>query len=181
VFDFKPQCQQQQLTQILSMNHLHRNHVLAGLFLLALGFFVVQQSLQWEILGVNGPGVGFFPLAYGSLIVLLAFVLTLKSIGAQLQEKRRSLVLHDPAQTEPPAKVFAALAVWFAFAISIALMKFIGFYLAFGLLLMFMTRVIFSRAPRFVVWSGLLVPAGFFVVFGLLLKVQLPVGIWTGV
>jgi hypothetical protein len=29
--------------------------------------------------------------------------------------------------------------------------------------------------------SGVLVPLTFFVVFGLLLKVQLPVGIWTGV
>ena len=46
---------------------------------------------------------------------------------------------------------------------------------------MFMTRVIFSRESRFVLLSGLLVPAGFFVVFGLLLKVQLPVGVWTGV
>ena len=162
------------------MNHLNRNHVLAGLFLLALGFFVVQQSLQWEILGVNGPGVGFFPLAYGSLIVLLALVLTLKSTWAQWQEKRRTLELDEPAQTEPPAKVFAALSVWLAFAISIALMKFIGFYLGFGLLIMFMTRVIFSRESRFVLFSGLLVPAGFFVVFGLLLKVQLPVGVWTG-
>ena len=163
------------------MNHLNRNHVLAGLFLLALGFFVVQQSLQWEILGVNGPGVGFFPLAYGSLIVVLALVLTLKSMWAQLQQKRRTLELDDPAQTDPPGKVFAALSVWLAFAISIALMKFIGFYLGFGLLIMFMTRVIFSRESRFVFLSGLLVPAGFFVVFGLLLKVQLPVGIWTGV
>jgi hypothetical protein len=163
------------------MNHFHRSHILAGLFLLALGFFVVQQSLQWEILGVNGPGVGFFPLAYGSLIVLLALVLTLKSIWAQWQEKRRTLELDEPAQTEPPAKVFAALSVWLAFAISIVLMKFIGFYLGFGLLIMFMTRVIFSRESRFVLLSGLLVPAGFFVVFGLLLKVQLPVGVWTGV
>ena len=119
------------------MNHLNRNHVLAGLFLLALGFFVVQQSLQWEILGVNGPGVGFFPLAYGSLIVVLALVLTLKSMWAQLQQKRQTLELEldHLVQTETPGKVFAALSVWLAF----------------------------------------------FVVFGLLLKVQLPVGIWTGV
>jgi hypothetical protein len=77
--------------------------------------------------------------------------------------------------------VFAAMSVWAAFAVSIALMKFIGFYIALGLLVVFMTRVIFSRPPRFVGLSWLLVPAGFFVVFGLFLKVQLPVGVWTGV
>jgi hypothetical protein len=77
--------------------------------------------------------------------------------------------------------VFAAWSVWLAFAISVALMKFIGFYIGFGFLVMFMTRVIFSRGYRFVMLSGLLVPAAFFIVFGLLLKVQLPVGVWTGV
>jgi hypothetical protein len=46
---------------------------------------------------------------------------------------------------------------------------------------MFMTRFIFSRSQRFALLSGLLVPLSFFVVFSLLLKVQLPVGIWTGV
>ena len=165
------------------MKHLHRSHLLAGLFLVALGVFVVQQSLQWEILGVNGPGVGFFPLAYGSLIVLLALVLTLKSIWAQMQEARRTPHVDDPSQTQtqPQTKVFAALMVWVAFALSIALMKFIGFYMALGILVMFMTRVIFSRTPRFVLLSGLFVPVGFYVVFGLLLKVQLPVGVWTGV
>ena len=53
----------------------HRYNALAALALLALGVFIVQQSVQWEFLGRNGPGVGFFPLIYGSLIVVLALVL----------------------------------------------------------------------------------------------------------
>jgi hypothetical protein len=82
---------------------------------------------------------------------------------------------------QPAGKVFAAVSVWVAFAVTVALMKFVGFYVALGLLVMFMTRFIFSRSPRFALLSGVLVPLTFFVVFGLLLKVQLPVGIWTGV
>jgi hypothetical protein len=81
----------------------------------------------------------------------------------------------------PPGKVLAALSVWLAFAVTVALMKFIGFFVALGLLVMFMSRVVFSRSPRFALLSGVLVPLAFFVVFSLLLKVQLPVGIWTGV
>ena len=169
------------LPKAIFMNQFHRNHFWAGLFLLALGCFIVQQSQQWQILGANGPGVGFFPLAYGSLIVLLALVLTLKSFCAQRREARQRLQGDDFAQTKPSGNVFAAMSVWAAFAVSIALMKFIGFYIALGLLVVFMTRVIFSRPPRFVGLSWLLVPAGFFVVFGLFLKVQLPVGVWTGV
>jgi len=60
-------------------------------------------------------------------------------------------------------------------------MKFIGFFVALGLLVMFMTRFVFSRSQRFSLLAGLLVPLSFIVVFSLLLKVQLPVGIWTGV
>ena len=163
------------------MNQLNRYNALAGLFLVALGVFVMQQSLQWEILGPNGPGVGFFPLAYGSLILLLALVLTLKSIRALLKESPQAVQSDHTLQAEQPANVFAAWSVWLAFAISVALMKLIGFYIGFGFLVMFMTRVIFSRGYRFVLLSGLLVPAAFFIVFGLLLKVQLPVGVWTGV
>jgi len=60
----------------------HRYNALAGLLLIALGAFIVQQSVHWEFLGRNGPGVGFFPLIYGSLIVVLALVLAVKSLLA---------------------------------------------------------------------------------------------------
>lgn len=162
------------------MNYMNRNNVVAGLLLVALGVFVVQQSLQWQILGSNGPGVGFFPLAYGALIVVLALVLTAKSLWAQ-REQTRQAKQKLTSDMQEPANVFAALTVWLAFAVSVALMKFIGFYISLGLLVMFMTRVIFSRGSRFVCLSGLLVPTVFFLVFGLSLKVQLPIGIWTGV
>ena len=157
-----------------AMPPIHRYNVLAGLLLAGLGAFILQQSVQWEFLGRNGPGVGFFPLVYGSLIVLLALVLVIKSLWAGRQAGSQ-------APGQPAGKVFAAVSVWVAFAVTVALMKFIGFYVALGLLVMFMTRFIFSRSPRFALLSGVLVPLTFFVVFGLLLKVQLPVGIWTGV
>ena len=156
------------------MPTLHRYNILAGLLLTALGAFILQQSLQWEFLGRNGPGVGFFPLVYGSLIVVLSLVLVIKSLRAGRKAGRQG-----PGQAG--GKVFAAVSVRVAFAVTVALMKFIGFYVAQGLLVMFMTRFIFSRSPRFALLSGVLVPLTFFVVFGLLLKVQLPVGIWTGV
>jgi hypothetical protein len=113
-------------------------------------------------------------MVYGSLIVLLALVLVIKSLRAGRQAGSQ-------APGQPAGKVFAAVSVWVAFAVTVALMKFVGFYVALGLLVMFMTRFIFSRSPRFALLSGVLVPLTFFVVFGLLLKVQLPVGIWTGV
>jgi putative tricarboxylic transport membrane protein len=155
----------------------HRYNALAALALLALGVFIVQQSVQWEFLGRNGPGVGFFPLVYGTLIVVLALVLAVKSLLAA----RRTSGLSASSPGSPPGKVLAALSVWLAFAVTVALMKFIGFFVALGLLVMFMTRFVFSRSPRFALLSGVLVPLSFFVVFSLLLNVQLPVGIWTGV
>ena len=106
--------------------------------------------------------------------VLLSLVLVIKSL-------RAGRSAGSQASGQPAGKVFAAVSVWVAFAVTVALMKFIGFYVALGLLVMFMTRFIFSRSPRFALLSSVLVPLTFFVVFGLLLKVQLPAGIWTGV
>ena len=159
------------------MQLFHRYNAFAGLVLVALGAFIVQQSVHWEFLGRNGPGVGFFPLVYGTLIVVLALVL----VGKSLLAARRTSGLPATHSGSAPGKVLAAVSVWLAFAATVALMKFIGFFVALGLLVMFMTRFVFSRSQRFSLLAGLLVPLSFFVVFSLLLKVQLPVGIWTGV
>jgi hypothetical protein len=77
----------------------HRYNALAALALLALGVFIVQQSVQWEFLGRNGPGVGFFPLVYGTLIVVLALVLAAKSLLAA----RRASATSSPDVSKKPA------------------------------------------------------------------------------
>src|SRR5690349_24965882 len=47
----------------------------SGLALAALGLYIVVQAWQWEYLGPDGPGPGFFPLWYGVAIFALSVLL----------------------------------------------------------------------------------------------------------
>jgi len=153
---------------------MRRGEIVSGLALAGLGLFIVAQSLKWVLLGKDGPGPGFFPLIYGVLMVVLSLAL----ITQTLLKRPVTASLAGEAKN---SNVAAALGVWLAFTAAILIMKQIGFLVALGMLVMFMTRVIFSKSPRFSVLSGLLVPLGFYQIFQLGLKVQLPAGTWTGI
>ena len=43
----------------------------SGLVLAALGVFIIVEARQWEFMGPDGPGPGFFPLGYGIAMVAL--------------------------------------------------------------------------------------------------------------
>src|SRR5229473_2966567 len=47
----------------------------SGVALAALGLYIVFQARQWEYLGPEGPGAGFFPLWYGIAILGLSLLL----------------------------------------------------------------------------------------------------------
>lgn len=153
---------------------MRQGEILSGLVLAGLGLFIVAKSSQWVLLGKEGPGPGFFPLIYGLLMVVLALALV-----TQAMLKRP--VAAPSGGDSRNGSVAAALGVWLAFTVAILLMKAIGFMVALGLLVLFMTRVIFSRSNRFSFISALTVPLGFYLVFKLGLQVQLPVGTWTGI
>src|SRR5260370_36606487 len=47
----------------------------SGVALAALGAYIVIQARQWEYLGTDGPGAGFFPFWYGVAILGLSALL----------------------------------------------------------------------------------------------------------
>jgi len=48
----------------------------SGVALAALGLYIIIQAGQWEYLGPEGPGPGFFPLWYGvAMLALSALVI----------------------------------------------------------------------------------------------------------
>lgn len=153
---------------------MRQGEIVSGLALASLGLFIVARASQWVLLGKDGPGPGFFPLIYGLLMVVLSLALVTHAL------LKRPVAAADQGEYKNTS-VAAALGVWLAFTATILVMKAIGFMVALGLLVLFMTRVIFSKPPKFSVLSALLVPLGFYVIFKLGLQVQLPVGTWTGI
>jgi len=140
----------------------------SGLVLAALGAYIVFEASGWTYKGEDGPGPGFFPLWYGGAMVVLSLLLVggtvLRPAGAG----------HAPTWPE----LRRALTCWGAFVACVALMKVVGFMVAFALLAWFVVAVM-ARQPQKVALSVAIGGAViFYLVFDVALDVTLPQGIW---
>ena len=139
----------------------------SGLALAALGTYIVASARGWTYMGEDGPGPGFFPLWYGSLMVVLSLWLVASAVlkrgpaGAPIQwsELRR------------------ALTCWLAFVVAIALMPLWGFFVSFALLTWFIVAVLARKSQRIAIVLALGGTAAFYAVFALALDLGLPRGL----
>jgi putative tricarboxylic transport membrane protein len=139
----------------------------SGVALAALGGYIVVQARQWEYLGPEGPGAGFFPLWYGVAMLGLSALLIVSHL-------RRGSARGDAIAW---ARLGRALSTWFALAVSVALFKPLGFAISFALLTYFIVAVMYRRPLATAALVALASAAGFYLVFDRALGVPLPVGI----
>src|SRR2546428_13368791 len=99
----------------------------SGIALAALGAYIVIQARQWEYLGPEGPGAGFFPLWYGIAILGLSALLIVSNL-------RRGAARGNAIDW---TRLGRALTTWLALAVSVALFKPLGFVISFALLTSF--------------------------------------------
>lgn len=138
----------------------------SGLALAALGAFIVVRARGWTYMGEDGPGPGFFPTWYGSIMVVLSLALVARSALG-------------PAAPGPAVKwreVGRAIVCWAAFVASIGLMEVVGFEIAFALLTWFVVAVIARRPQRVALPLAIGGALLFHGVFATLLEVNLPRG-----
>jgi putative tricarboxylic transport membrane protein len=138
----------------------------SGLALAALGLYVVAQAWQWEYLGPEGPGPGFFPTWYGLAMLALSLALVFSSL-------RRA---PDEAGRTDWGRAGRALSAWLALALSFALCKPLGLLLSFALLTFFIVAVLYRRPPGTAALVAAASAAGLYLVFPFALGVSLPVG-----
>jgi len=131
----------------------------SGLALAALGGYIVSAARGWEYLGQDGPGPGFFPLWYGIAMLALSLVLIFSKKENQKIEWQGA------------GRAFAA---WAAFAVSVAVLKLVGFLVSFAVLTFFIVAVMYRRPPAVAALVAIGVAAGFWLVFPLALGVALP-------
>ena len=139
----------------------------SGIALALLGLFIVVQAWQWDYLGPEGPGAGFFPLWYGLAILALSLLL----IASQLRRARGG-----PARVDWP-RVRRALSAWLALAAAVALFKVLGFVASFALLTYFIVAAMYRKPAAVAALTAGAAGIGFYLVFDLALGLSLPAGV----
>jgi putative tricarboxylic transport membrane protein len=152
--------------ELMNLRSSTAGDVIAGTLLAALGIYIVTTAYGWSFLSPSGPGPGFFPSIYGSLIVALSLWLAIKAAlkapdgaGAGWIPSRRSL------------------AMWGTFVAAILLIPVLGFYLAFALTTLFVATAFFGKSVTTGLIAGASVSAGFFLIFSEAFGVPLPQGL----
>lgn len=138
----------------------------SGLALAALGGGIVFVASRWDYLTPEGPGAGFFPLWYGLAMLVIALLLAGQSLRGGAAQAPRAF----------SAGQRRAIAVIVALAITVALLKVIGFATAFGLLTLVLVRYLYERSWGVAAGTGFALAAGFYLVFVFALGVELPAG-----
>ena len=134
----------------------------SGLALGGLGAYIIAQAARWEYLGSDGPGPGFFPLWYGVAIAALSLALVISSLRRRQSEE---------IQWAGAGRAFAA---WAAFAVGVAALKAVGFFVSLGALTFFIVAVMYRRPLKVAAAAAAAITAAFYVVFPLALGVALP-------
>lgn len=142
-----------------------KGDVVSGAVLAALGAYILSEAWHWDYSTAEGPGPGFFPMWYGIAMVLLSLLLMVRSALSETAGK--------PVDW---TGVGRALTVWAAFTACIVLMKFLGFLTAIALLTLFIVAVMYGRPLKVALAVAVGNAAGFYLVFGLALQLDLPVG-----
>ena len=140
----------------------------SGAVLTGLGVFIVVEARRWDYLAPDGPGPGFFPMWYGIAMIALSLF-----VAAGALQKR----LRVPGDAVDWRGVGRALFAWAALAVSIALIKVLGFLLAFALLVFVIVSMMYGRSVVHGVIAAVLGALGFYLVFPLALSVALPIGV----
>src|SRR5260221_5771021 len=138
----------------------------SGVALAALGFYIVFQARQWEYLGPDGPGAGFFPLWYGLAILGLSLLLVVSHF------RRRAA--HGKAIDW--TRLGRAFSTWFALAVSVALFKPLGFVISFALLTYFIVAVMYRRPLKTAALTAVSRRGGFFLSVDFPFRGTLPAG-----
>jgi putative tricarboxylic transport membrane protein len=139
----------------------------SGLALVALGTYIISEAWQWDYLGPDGPGPGFFPMWYGVAMVALSGFLVVSSALDKTGSAAKSVDW---------IRIRRALAAWLALAASVALFRLFGFAGSFALLTFFVVAVMYRRPIKIAAFVAVATALGFHLVFSVALGVALPVG-----
>jgi putative tricarboxylic transport membrane protein len=149
---------------------IHNGDVVSGGVLAGLGIYLMMEARAWDYMTPEGPGPGFFPMWYGIALALLSVVLAAQGARAAALGTGHSRVDWQA--------VGRAMMSWVALASCIALLKTLGFVVAFSLLTVFVVAVMYGRPIVTAVAAALGITGAFYLIFKVALQVELPAGVF---
>lgn len=142
-----------------------------GAIVVALALFVLVQSLQLDFYIDGIPGPGFFPTLLAVTLALAGVILAVISF---IGSKDSSEEFDAPSR----AQVRRSLGVWLAVAGSVLLVSIAGFVLSMLVLAAALILGLERKRHLAGIAAVILIPLLAYVLFGVLLQVSLPTGVF---
>jgi putative tricarboxylic transport membrane protein len=149
---------------------VRHGEAISGAVLAALGMYIFLQSRAWDYYTADGPGPGFFPTWYGVAMVALSLALIVNNVMRPKSSAKPTSV--DWQATG------RALGTWLAFTVAVALMWPLGFVVSFALFTFAIVAFVFKRPWLTDAVTGIVAALAFYVIFPVVLEVQLPTGVF---
>jgi putative tricarboxylic transport membrane protein len=150
---------------------LRRYDIISSLFLLLCGVLITVRSGHFPIGTFRSPGFGFLPLITGIGLTVLSGALLFYSLPKRPSESERQFWGH----WKQGRNVIATVLIMLAYAISL---DWLGFIFATFLAMLSLFKPIGRLTWRASLAGSILASIVCYVLFKVLLKVQLPEGPW---
>jgi len=160
---------------------MKRPDLAAGLVLVGLGIYIIQQSRLLTYRDEFGPGPGLLPFWLGVLLTVLASCVVLSSLKGRFGNGGiwGQTPPADPIFPHSPhSRISRALLAWLILIATVAALEVLGFFLSFGLLSFFLVYVIEQRSFSGAIAVSVAITLGFFLLFRVILPVPLPLNPW---
>ena len=139
----------------------------SALIWLMVGGFVIVESRELLYMDEFGPGPGFFPFWLGVIVTLLGIGLLGQAIIFKQEESISFFGKHAALQM---------VLVMVGFFVFVFFIEKTGFYLASGLLFLFLLWAVEKKGWKFSLAAAIVAGLALWAIFGVALKLQMPRG-----
>lgn len=152
---------------------MNKRDVAGSIFWILVGSFFCVGSLKYGLFNEGIPGPGLLPFLGGIILIflgLMVFVVAFRKSGHEKDVQDEFF----PEKFSLKKIVFTVMAIIFYLVV----LEYSGFLLTTFFFMLFLFRFIEPKKWTVAITSSVLIASFFYILFQLLLKVQLPRGIW---
>lgn len=149
------------------MNTMRKWNNVVSVITAVMGAFIITLAKKFPIKSEGDPGAGFWPLTLGTLLVICAIVLFISNIIHKDKEERKSVILGSEANK----CVYSIMGIIVIFCIALYVL---GFYISTLIFIPTVMYLLDTRDKKLMVITSITTVAAIYIIFGVLLKTQLP-------